>query len=172
MAYRNKTFVSFDGDDIRYYRLMTAWIENEEIDFSFYNAHDMQQARDTSKPETIRASLRERLANTKQVVLIVSDTTKSKAADPKSFLYYEVEVIERLKLPVVFVNINNSKKVQSNKIPTKLSGMYTISVPFRAKVVQYALDNFPDQFTANLTATTPKTGPHQYVDSVYEKLGL
>lgn len=172
MAYRNKTFVSFDGDDIRYYRLMTAWIENDKLDFNFYNAHDMQQARDTSKPETIRASLRERLANTKQVILLVSGTTKTKAADPKSFLFYEVEVIERLQLPVVVVNTNDSKKVQPSRIPTKLGGMYTISVPFRAKAVRYALDKFPDQFAANLQAATPKEGPHQYVDTVYENLGL
>src|SRR5438876_7199718 len=33
----------------------------------------------------------ERLANAKQVILLVSNTTRSKAADEDTFLYYEVE---------------------------------------------------------------------------------
>ncbi|NBS70289.1 molecular chaperone Tir, partial [bacterium] len=42
MPYRNKTYVCFDGDnDIRYYRLMQAWRDNERFDFNFYNAHDL-----------------------------------------------------------------------------------------------------------------------------------
>ena len=61
MAYRNKTFVSFASEDIAYYRLMTAWRENQHIDFSFHDAHDLNDALDTSQPETIRRRLRERL---------------------------------------------------------------------------------------------------------------
>ena len=45
MAYRNKTFVSFDGDnDIHYYRLMTAWKAHSQFDFNFYDAHDLNTA--------------------------------------------------------------------------------------------------------------------------------
>jgi hypothetical protein len=33
MAYRNKTYVAFDGDsDIRYYRLMKAWKQNDNTE--------------------------------------------------------------------------------------------------------------------------------------------
>ena len=39
MSYRNKTYVIFDGNDIRYYRLMQAWKENDNIDFDFNDAH-------------------------------------------------------------------------------------------------------------------------------------
>ena len=39
MPYRNKTFVSFDGDsDMSYYRLMQAWRQNDGIAFNFYDA--------------------------------------------------------------------------------------------------------------------------------------
>jgi hypothetical protein len=49
MAYRNKVFVSFDGDnDIHYYCLMKAWKQNDRTDFNFNDAHDIKQARDTS----------------------------------------------------------------------------------------------------------------------------
>jgi hypothetical protein len=54
MSYRNKTYVAFASEDIHYYRLMEAWRENEHIDFSFFDAHDLYLARDTSQPETIK----------------------------------------------------------------------------------------------------------------------
>jgi hypothetical protein len=49
MAYRNKTYVAFDGDnDIHYYRLMKAWKQNNHSDFKFYDAHDINTASDSS----------------------------------------------------------------------------------------------------------------------------
>jgi len=55
MAYRNKTYVAFDGDydegDMWAYRIMQAWNASEHIDFNFYNAHDINSARDTSDVE-------------------------------------------------------------------------------------------------------------------------
>jgi hypothetical protein len=63
MPYRNKVFVSFDGDtDIHYYRLMRAWKQNDHTPFNFYDAHDLTQARDTSIEESIKRSLSKRLA--------------------------------------------------------------------------------------------------------------
>jgi hypothetical protein len=63
MAYRNKTFVSFDSEDIHAYRLMQAWKANDNIDFDFHDAHDLNTARDTSEPETIERRLSERLSS-------------------------------------------------------------------------------------------------------------
>ena len=65
MSYRNKVFVSFDGDnDIHYYRLMRAWKQNDSTPFNFYDAHDIASARDTSSEDTIKRSLRIRLRET------------------------------------------------------------------------------------------------------------
>ena len=53
MAYRNKIYVCFDGDtDMNYYRLMCAWKENDGIPFNFYNAHDLNSARDASQEDS------------------------------------------------------------------------------------------------------------------------
>ena len=66
MAYRNKTYVCFDGDnDIRYYNLMKAWKQNDNTNFNFYDAHDINTALDSSTEETIKRRLRERLINSK-----------------------------------------------------------------------------------------------------------
>lgn len=173
MAYRNKTYVAFASEDISSYRLMTAWRENERIDFNFLDAHSLNVALDTSQRDTIRARLRERLANTKQSVVLISSTTKRKAADPNSFLYYEIEVIDKLNLPVVFVNIDGSRRILTSKLPTKLAHpYYTISVSFQPKIIQHALDDYVTEFNSNAQASTPRIGPHYYKDSVYEKLGL
>jgi len=169
MAYRNKTFVSFASEDIRSYRLMCAWRANRKIDFNFLDAHDLNTALDTSHPETIRRRLRERLANTKQVVLLVGDQTRAIAARPSKFLYYEVEVIKRLGLPVVFANLNGSRRVQQSRLPRVLTDQYTISVSFQPAIIRCALDDFVDHYSrGKLTAS----GPHYYNLPVYTKLAL
>lgn len=172
MAYRNKTYVAFASEDITSYWFMTGWKENKNIDFNFHDAHDLNTALDTSQPETIRRRLGERLANTKQCVVLVSDTTKPKAAKSNTFLYYEVEAIKCRGLPVVFVNLNKVRGSQNSKLPTALSELYSMSVPYGPTIIKYALDNFPQAYADNLKATTPKTGPYRYKQSVYDRLGL
>lgn len=169
MAYRNKTFVSFASEDLHYYRLMCAWKANERIEFDFVDAHDINVARDTSTPETIKRRLSERLANTKQVVLLVGDEARAKAARPSSFLYHEVNTIQQLDIPVIFANLNKSRQAQIARIPAALVNRYTISVPFGPKPIKFALDDFPDTYRANLSASavTRKNTPHCYLDSVY-----
>jgi hypothetical protein len=169
MAYRNKTFVSFASEHIGSYRLMCAWRANRHIDFNFHDAHDLNVAIDTSQPETIRRRLRERLANTKQVVLLVGDETRRVAATPRRFLYYEVETIRRLGLPVVFANLNGSRVAQSTRLPQTLLDAYTISVSFQPTIVRHALDEYVDGFAV---ASRSKTGPYHYKASVYAALGL
>jgi hypothetical protein len=169
MAYRNKTFASFASEDIHYYRLMCAWRENKKIEFNFHDAHDLNTALDTSQPDTIRRRLRERLANTKQVVLLVGDQTRPIAARPTRFLHYEVEVIQRLGLPVVFANLNGARTVQNTMLPRVLSAEYTISVSFQPAIIKYALDDFVDGYAI---AKRTKSGPYQYKSSVYRQLGL
>lgn len=172
MAYRNKTYVAFASEDIHCYRLMEAWRDNENIDFNFFDAHDINTALDTSQPETIRRRLRERLANTKQAVVLISETTKPKAARSSSFLYYEIEVIYKLGLPVVFANLNGERKVQTNRLPAKLLEPYTISVSFQPAIIKYALDDYVPEFNDNLKAIDPKSGPYHYKKRVYTDLGL
>lgn len=174
MAYRNKTFVSFASEDLHYYRLMCAWKANERIDFDFLDAHDINTARDTSTPETIKRRLSERLANTKQVVMLIGDATRAKAARDTSFLYHEVNTIQQLEIPVIFANVNKSRVAEVARLPAKLINRYTMSVAFGPKAIKFALDDFPDAYRANLSApaATRKNNPHYYWDSVYAEQGL
>lgn len=169
MAYRNKTFVSFASENLNCYRLMQAWRENEHIDFDFLDAHDINTALDSSQVETIERRLSERLANTKQVVLLVGDQTRSKAGDGRSFLHHEVTVIKRLKLPVIFANLNQSRVTDRDRLPVALLEPYTISVSFQPKIIKHALDEFVDGYAANVAT---KKGPYYYKSGTYDQLGL
>lgn len=174
MAYRNKTFISFASEDIHFYRLMCAWRENTRFDFNFYDAHDINVARDSSQAETINRRLRERLLNTKQVIMLIGDVTRKKAADPDTFVYYEARTILRLGLPVIFANVNRSREAEPHRIPEVLLDQYTMSTSFGPTILSYALDHFPEDFFANLVrpADKRKVGPYYYKQSVYDELDL
>lgn len=167
MSYRNKTYVAFASENIRCYRLMEAWRENERIEFSFYDAHDLYVSRDDSKPETIKRNLRERLKNAKQIVLLGSPDCKRKGGDGRSFLAHEVEIVREFKLPVIVANIDGKRVVDRNFIPSPLVNQYSISVSFQPRIIMHALDNFPRWFASKKSDT-----PHQLESSVYSKLGL
>ncbi len=74
MPYRNKTYVSFDGDnDIYYYWLMRAWKQSDMTSFNFYDAHDLNTASDTSLESSIKRQLAERLRNSKSFILLAGE---------------------------------------------------------------------------------------------------
>lgn len=169
MSYRNKTYVAFASEDIRYYRMMEAWRDNDKIDFDFNDAHDLYISRDTSQPETIRRNLRERMKNAKQVVLLGSKDARRKGGDGVSFLAHEVNVLMEFRLPVVVANLDRDRTVDRTFIPEPLlaAQYYTISVSFQMKIIQYALDHYAPAF-----ASSSNVGPYQYKPSVYSSLGL
>jgi len=169
MSYRNKTYVAFASEDINNYRMMQAWSKNENIDFDFIDAHSLFVARDTSKPETIKSNLRERMKNAKQIVLLGSTTARTKGSDGKSFLAYEVKVALELNLPIVIANLGGSRDVVRGYIPQPILDLdyYSLSVSFQPKVIRFALDGYVPGFAASA-----KTGPHFYNASIYASQGL
>jgi hypothetical protein len=169
MSYRNKTYVAFASEDIGKYRMMEAWKANTYIDFDFFDAHDLYISNDTSKPETIKRNLRERLKNAKQVVLLGSKDGKRKGGDGVSFLAHEIEVITEFNLPVVVANLDQDRTVDKNFIPAPLLNVdyYTMSVSYQPKIIMYALDHYAATFAAS-----DKKGQYQYNASVYSSLGL
>jgi hypothetical protein len=169
MSYRNKTYVAFASEDIRSYRLMEAWRDNEKFEFDFYDAHDLFISRDTSKPETIKRNLRERLKNAKQIILLGSETARKKGSDGNSFLAHEIEVIIEFDLPVVVANIDGSRHGLNKFIPQPLidEKYHTMSVSFQPKVIMYSLDNYAANYKKK-----NRIGGHHYLSSVYDNLGL
>lgn len=169
MSYRNKTYVAFASEDIGKYRLMEAWRDNDNIDFTFYDAHDLYISLNTSKSETIKRNLRERMKNVKQVVLLGSIDGKKKGGDGVSFLAHEVKVMMEFDLPVVVANLDGDRNIDRNFIPSPLleADYYTLSVSFQPTIIKHALDKYAPQYAAS-----GRTGPHYYQADVYAGLGL
>lgn len=165
MSYRNKTYVIFDGDDIHYYRLMQAWRENDAIDFDFNNAHDIGGIREDSEEATVKRHLRERFANSKQVVVLVGENTKYKY----KYVRWEIEVAQDLDLPIVVVNLNGKRKIDNDRCPAILKNSLAIHVSYNRDIIKYALDNWPSSHNSK---TDDEFIPHSYKESVYESLGL
>lgn len=110
MPYRNKTYVCFDGDnDYHYYSLMKAWKQNDGLPFNFFDAHDLNAARDTSLTESIRRQLRERLNNSKILVVLIGENTRYLYR----FVRWEMEQALDLGLPIIGVNLNGLRQQDS-----------------------------------------------------------
>jgi hypothetical protein len=166
MAYRNKTYICFDGDtDMRYYRLMTAWAENENFTFNFHNAHDLNTARDSSQEESIKRQLRERFANSKLLVVLIGEKTRLLT----KFVKWEMEVALKLDLPIVGVNLNGNRG-RDELCPPTIKEALAIYVPFGAKIVEYAMTNWPSSHVT--FKAEGKSGPYFYKEETYKSLGL
>lgn len=165
MSYRNKTYAIFDGDDIHYYRLMQAWKENDHIDFDFNNAHDIGGLRDDSEESTIKRRLRERFSNSKQVIVLVGENTKYKY----KYVRWEIEVAQDLALPIIVVNLNGKRSIDSDLCPAILKNCLAVHISYNRDTIKYALDDWPTFHETNKDA---KSTPYSYKESVYKELGL
>ncbi|RWE29167.1 MAG: molecular chaperone Tir [Mesorhizobium sp.] len=166
MAYRNKTYIAFDGDsDMRYYRLMTAWSAHEGFNFSIYDAHDLNTARDSSQEESIKRQLRERFANSKLFMVLIGEKIRYLT----KFVKWEIETAIRLDLPIIGINLNGSR-TQDDRCPSSMRDTLAVYVPFNEKIITFAMNDWPSSHAANRRAG--KTGWFYYYDHVYKSLGL
>ena len=167
MAYRNRTYVCFDGDrDMHYYRLMCAWKQHEGINFNFYNAHDLNTARDDSQEASIKRQLRERLKNSTVLVVLIGEQTRYL----HKFVRWEMEQAIEMGLPIIGVNLNGIRKQDSDRCPPVIRDELAIHVSFNAAVLQYALENWPASHQKYVGEK--KSGAFYYKAEVYQKLGL
>lgn len=166
MAYRNKTYICFDGDeDMSYYRLMTAWKAHDGFTFNFHNAHDINTARDSSQEESIKKQLRERFADSKMLIVLIGKKTRSLT----KFVKWEMETALRLGLPIIGVNLNGTRR-RDELCPPAIRGELAIYVPYSPKIIEYAMDHWPADYKSKKQAGT--TGAFFYKDHVYEGLGV
>jgi len=159
--------VSFDGDkDMHYYRLMQAWRQHDGIDFNFYNAHDLNTARDTSQEASIKAQLAERMRNTKVFVLLIGENTRYLY----KFVRWEIEQAIRRSLPIIAVNLNGKRSMDQERCPSLLREELAVHISFNASIMQYALDNWPSSHQRHCQLS--ESGPYYYKLEVYRELGL
>jgi hypothetical protein len=176
MAYRNGTYVAFHAEgtnrpgesDMDYYNLMKAWSAKTDDDFTMINSHDKASAvRDSSKKSTLRASLLERLRNSRNMVLIIGQTTRFDT----DWVPFEIEqAVDTYKIPIIATYPNQGvvlpvaqiQKLWPNSQAIKLSDLWpealadrinnqtakVIHIPFKKAplldaIIQFDHDNLP-----------------------------
>lgn len=158
MAYRNGTYVAFHANgtnvpiesDIKYYNLIKAWCGKDDDCFSIVNSHDKTAAvRDGSSKETLRASLKVRLNNSKNMVLIIGETTKFDL----DWVPFEIEyAIDVCKIPIIVAyldtNAISNPRLLANKWPAALKQRIEngtaqlIHIPFKKEPIHHATATF------------------------------
>lgn len=166
MAYRDRVYVSMDADsDLHYYYLMKAWKQNDNTNFDFRDAHDLNTILDKSEA-SIKAGLQERFRNTKVFVLLVGEHTQ--------YLYkyvrWEIEEAIKREIPCIIVNLNGKRSMDSKLCPPIIRDHLAIHISYNAKILQYALENWP--VSDQNKRKCGESGAYYYKDSIYEKLGL
>ncbi len=166
MAYKNKTYIAFDGDnDMSYYRLMTAWAAHPGFDFEIHNAHDLNTARDSSQEESIKRQLRERFANSKLFLVLIGEKTRYLT----KFVQWEIETAIRLRLPIVGININGSRCIDA-LCPSSLKDALAVYVSFNEKIITHAMKQWPNY--DNMQRMKGISGPFYYNSTIYSSFGL
>jgi hypothetical protein len=168
VAYRNKTYIIFDADnDYWSYKYMLGWKSSENHDFSFHDAHDLGSAlTDRASEDTVKRTLRSRFSSAKQAIVLVG----SKTRNLYRFVRWEVEVALDLDLPIVAVHLQQCPDwYNAEHVPPILSGEYSVHVPYKMRIIQLALDEFPAQYASRNPGAV---GPLFYPRAIYQRLGL
>lgn len=157
MAYRNKVYVAFDGDsDMIYYNMLKAWNANENVDFTFYDAHSMNTARDTSLESSIKNQLRTLLQNTKVLVLLVGEHTR--------YLFKLLETALHMDIPIISVNLNGLRYMDVDRCPPILKDRFVVHIGFHRKALKHALENWPEYYRNHKGS---QHGAMYYKDEIY-----
>jgi len=167
MAYRNGTYVAFHANgtnrpgesDMDYYNMMRAWSAHRDVDFTMVNSHEKASAvRDSSKRTTLRASLQDRLRNSKHLLLIIGETTRFDT----DWVPFEIQqAVDTYELPIIAVYLGFNyimapselrplwPKAFQERIDAKL--VRAIHIPFKKLPIMDAIG----QFDHNNQPSTP-----------------
>jgi hypothetical protein len=102
MGYKDPTYVIFDGDEDKWaYAFMKGWNKNENIDFDFRDAHDLDSMTGRAQDERyVKGILRQRMQQSSAVVLLLGEKTNRL----HQFVRWELELALELGLPIIVAN--------------------------------------------------------------------
>lgn len=183
MAYRNGTYIAFHADgnnrpgktDIDYYNLMKAWTAKSDDDFTMINSHEKASAvRDSSLHATLRRSLQERLRNSKNMVLVIGETTRLDT----DWVPFEIQqAVDQYQIPIIAAYTMCDKPMRepralSQHWPQALASRiadgtaHVIHIPFKKAPLKDAIGQFShSKFPSG-------GGLGVYSDSAYVNFGI
>lgn len=169
MAYKDPTYVVFDGDNDKWaYAFMKGWKQNEHVDFDFRDAHDLDTMTGRAQDEHyVKGKLKERMNKSAAVVVLVGEKTKWLY----KYVRWELDLALELSLPIIAVSLDDKREIKAELLPAIIRDKCIIEVPFKMKAIKYALDNWPSRFRT-LNAGEKAGGPRHYTEETYKSMGL
>lgn len=159
MAYRNGTYVAFDGNgqndptkgDLKYLGILRAWKESDNIDFNFTDSHKKTyQVRDSSSEATLKSRLEDRMRFSKNMLVIISDDTNF----DRGLLNCEIQTAqEKYGLPIIVAYAGEQYLPRLTnelieKLPreiwrdVKFGGNHYAHIPFTKDRIKRAIDHY------------------------------
>ena len=159
MAYRNGTYVAFDGNgqndptkgDLKYLGMLRAWNESDNIDFNFTDSHKKTyQVRDSSSEATLKSRLEDRMRLSKNMLVIISDDTNF----DRGLLNWEIRTAqEEYDLPIIVAYAGEHylpwlTDELIEKLPreiwrdVKFGGNHYAHIPFTKDRIKRAIDHY------------------------------
>lgn len=151
-----RVYVGFSSTDIKKYWLMTAWKENENIDFDFTDCQ-LNDEINSENEAYIKKKCRERINMAGKYIMLIGDDTKYK----HKYVVWEAEVAIEKNCTIIGANLDGSRKMKSDTCPVVIRDIGAIFVPFSPKIINYALQNYKMHDDSN----------YFYKDEVYKNLG-
>jgi hypothetical protein len=85
------------------------------------------------------------------------------------FVKWELEVALKLGLPIIGVNLNESRR-KDDRCPPAIRDELVAYTTFNHNIIQHAMDTWADEFHG--LRKSGETGARFYPDAVYTRLGL
>lgn len=138
--------------------ILKAWKANQSIDFNFVNGHQKTyQVRDSSSKQTLFNRLRERLNDSKNLLLIITENTK---LNNKWVLEYDINYAISNELIIIAVYPNIKYPISK---PSELQYLWpqvlkegienqkahVIHIPFDKNIIKGAINQFSNKVHPN-----------------------
>jgi Thoeris protein ThsB, TIR-like domain len=161
------TYFIFDGDKDRYaLAFMRGWKVNDRVEFDFRDAHDIGAMTARAQDEAyVKSELRKRMHASDQALVLVGESTKNL----RKYVGWEIDLALMLVLPIIVVNLNGKRTMDSDLCPVPLRTGYIVHVAYKRAIIKYALEHFPGEFAGR---DRTQTAARHYADDVYRRLGI
>lgn len=184
MPYRNGTYIAFDGQgtadptesDLKYLGILRSWNKSKNYILNYHDSHlKTYKVLDSSSRKTLESRLMERMRNSKNMLIILSEDTNY----DRGMLNFEIEkAVDVYKLPLIIAYTDcdyllNARKY-SNRWPKALKDRIAnrtakaIHIAFKEKAIMEAISKFSVHNTGNDALTTAL---HTYTKESYISWG-
>ena len=168
-------YVSFDSGnnaDLNYFQMMQTkkLSDNAEIllttgqNFRNYYLHKFTDSLEIL--EEIKTALKERIKKADVFVVLIGETTRYL----KEIVHWEIEIALELEKPIIAINLNQNRLVDTDRCPSILEDKLALHICFNLLVLKSALEGWP---TYSISAREKgKITPHYLSKEYYARLGL